>query len=75
MNKRNDKDLIRNWKVPLPATLCGRVELMLLSPIHQKPIYGARSRLLESLLEYWVAVESGREPPRLVTLEQLRSLE
>jgi hypothetical protein len=75
MNKRNDSDLIRNWKITLPATLAGRVEYMLLSPIHQKPIYGARARLVESLLEYWVSLQSGSVPAPLPTLEQLRSIE
>jgi len=75
MNKRNDSDLIRNWKITLPATLAGRVEFMLLSPVHQKPIYGARARLVESLLEYWIAVESGAIPPHIPSVEELRSIE
>lgn len=75
MNKRNDSDLIRSWKITLPATLTGRVEYMLLSPVHQKPIYGARARLIEGLLEHWVAVESGNEVvPPLPSLQDLRSL-
>jgi hypothetical protein len=75
MNKRNDSDIIRNWKITLPATLAGRVEFLLLSPIYQKPIYGARARLVESLLEHWVARETGGALPPIPTIEQLRSIE
>lgn len=76
MLQRNETDLIKSWKINIPATLAGRVEYMLISPVHQRPIYGARARLIEKLLEHWVAVESGNpEPPPLPTLEQLRSIE
>lgn len=76
MNKRQDHDLLRNWKITLPATLAGRVEAMLLSPVHQKPIYGTRARLVEALLEYWVAVESGSaSPPHVPSVHELRSIE
>lgn len=74
MTKRFTADLIRPWKITLPAALAGRVELMLLSPIHQRPIYGARARLIEQLLEYWVAKESGSPLPRLPSVEELRSI-
>lgn len=76
MSRRHEADLIRNWKITLPATLAGRVEYMLLSPVHQKPIYGARARLVEKLLEYWVALESGAtHVPPIPKLEELRSIE
>jgi hypothetical protein len=71
--RKHDGDLIIKWKVTLPATLAGRVENMLLSPIHNKPIYAARARLIEGLLEYWVALESGSELPPLPSLMDLRS--
>lgn len=78
MSKRFDSDLIRKWKITLPATLAGRVEYMLISPISQKPIYSARARLVRALLEDWVARESGAsitERPPVPTLEELRSIE
>jgi len=72
--RKHEGDLIIKWKVTLPATLAGRVEHMLLSPIHNKPIYAARARLIEGLLEYWIAVESGAEQlPPLPSLIELRS--
>lgn len=74
MSRKHDGDLIIKWKVTLPAALAGRVEHMLLSPIHNQPIYGSRARLIEGLLEYWIAKESGSELPPLPSLLDLRSV-
>jgi hypothetical protein len=48
-------DLTKNWKVSLPATLAGTVEFYLFDHLHNKPTYGARARLIATLLEQWVA--------------------
>jgi hypothetical protein len=47
-------DLTKNWKISLPATLAGTVEFYLFDPLHKKPIYGSRAKLITSLLESWV---------------------
>lgn len=47
-------DLTKNWKISLPATLAGTVEFYLFDPLHKKPMYGSRGRLIASLLETWV---------------------
>lgn len=48
-------DLIKKWKISLPATLAGTIEFYLFDRIHNKPLYGSRSALVEALLEEWVA--------------------
>ena len=42
------------WKICLPATLAGTVELYLFDRIHGKPKYGSRAKLITELLEAWV---------------------
>jgi len=56
----------------MPATLAGAIEWKLMDPIHRKPIYGARQRLLTSLLEFWLAREHGQPLPEIPTLDELR---
>lgn len=65
-------DLIRPWKLGLPATLAGRVEFALSDPLTKRPIYGSRNHLVEKLLEWWLARESGSELPPVPTLLDLR---
>lgn len=47
-------DLIKKWKISLPATLAGTVEYLLRNPVTGKPVYGSQSKLVESLLIEWV---------------------
>lgn len=72
MGRPVNDDLIKPWKVSLPATLAGRVEFMLRDPIHNKALYGARAELLEKLLEWWIARESGTTLPHVPSLLELR---
>lgn len=75
MGRPVNDDLIKPWKISLPATLAGRLEFMLRDPIHNKPIYGARAILIEKLFEWWIARENGTNPdflPEVPTLLQLR---
>lgn len=68
-------DLSTPWKINMPATLAGKIEYLLLDPIHQKPIYAARNKLLVSLLEWWLARERGLpedQLPNIPTLVELR---
>jgi hypothetical protein len=66
-------DLSKPWKLNMPATVAGKVEYTLLDPIHQKPMYGARVRLVASLLEWWLARESGHPHlPHVPSIQELR---
>lgn len=73
MPRAQSSDLLKPWKVVLPATLAGKVEYRLFDPIHNKPRYGVRGALLEALLEYWLAREEGRDLPLIPTAEELRA--
>jgi hypothetical protein len=78
MGRPVNDDLNKPWKLLMPATLAGRVEYILIDPIHSKPIYGARNKLVGALLEWWVARESGTPPehlPHVPSVAELRKLE
>lgn len=68
-------DLSTPWKINVPATLAGKVEYTLLDPIHSKPLYGSRNKLIVALLEWWLARESAveRELPHVPSITELRS--
>lgn len=55
MSRPFNPDLTKNWKISLPATLAGTVEFYLFDPLHKKPLYGSRAKLIAELLEKWVA--------------------
>lgn len=48
------------------------MEYLLADPLTRKPLYGARVRLVEALLEAWIAKEEGREAPPVPSLSELR---
>jgi hypothetical protein len=54
MSRPLNPDLTKHWKISLPATLAGIVEFYLFDPLHGKPIYGSRGKLIATLLENWV---------------------
>lgn len=66
-------DLQKPWKLNLSASLAGKIEYLLTDPLTKKPIYGARVKLVEALLERWIAEQEGRPIPHVPTLAQLRS--
>ena len=71
------EELLKPWKIAISAELAGQIEFALTDPITNAPKYGARKRLIEDLLGFWLARESGLPPerfPEIATLEQLRSL-
>lgn len=74
MSRPYNPDLSLPWKINLPATLAGRVELALLDPIHQKPIYGSRNKLIAALLEHWLAREAGHPDTQLPTVPTILEL-
>ena len=55
MSRPLNPDLTKHWKISLPATLAGIVEFYLFDPLHGKPLYGSRGKLIATLLEAWVA--------------------
>lgn len=69
--KRHD-DFLKAWKVTLPATLAGSIERMLWDSFNNRPIYAARAMLLESLLDWWIARETGQKLPHVPTLEEIQ---
>lgn len=73
MGRPLNDDLNKSWKIILPATLAGKTEYALRDPVHNKPIYGARAVLIEALLEWWLARESGENNlPHVPSLLELR---
>lgn len=74
MPRPMNDDLYTRWKLVVPATLAGRIEFMLTDPVHQKPIYGARTRLVSALLEEWIAKQSGSALPPVPSLSELRAM-
>lgn len=66
-------DLIIKWKITLPATLAGATEHLLFDRIHGKPLYGARNRLITTLLERWHDELAGRPSRPMPTLEEVRN--
>lgn len=72
MGRPFNDDLSTPWKINMPATLAGKIEFLLLDPIHAKPIYASRNRLIVSLLSWWEAREAGRPEPHVPTIEELR---
>lgn len=60
------------WKTHVEATTAGAVEHVLgMANSAGKAKYGARSRLVTELLQWWVARETGRPLPHISTLEEL----
>lgn len=60
MSRKRSNVPRRYWKISLSATLAARLELHLYDPVHKKPRYGSRSKVLEYALEILVdKLESG----------------
>jgi hypothetical protein len=59
MPRRPHPDLIKPWKISMQATVAGKTEHLLWDTINKKPHYGARGALIHSLLNWWLARESG----------------
>ena len=60
MPRACNPDLMKDWKIPLPATLAGAVEYELLDTNTRKPRYGQRSKLIAHLLAEWLAKRGRR---------------
>lgn len=55
MPRRPSPDLLIDYKLSVPATLAGMVEVRLMDNVHRKAKYGARSALIKQLLTDWIA--------------------
>lgn len=47
----------------VPESLLARLELILWDPVRQRPRYGARKKVVCTLLERWVAEQEARGGP------------
>lgn len=52
--KKLRKELHVRWNIQVPATLNAKVSNLLFDPLLHKPGYGARHKLIVTLLEEWV---------------------
>lgn len=65
MGKRGRQALLVpcvDWKCRIPVDLVVRVDMLLLDPVRQRPIYGSRSELVTRLLRAWLATQQGTIP-------------
>jgi metal-responsive CopG/Arc/MetJ family transcriptional regulator len=61
-----------DFKVSLPAALAAEIDLMFSDPITNRPKYGARAKLIQALLEDWLAGQRGESKRHIPSLEELR---
>lgn len=62
-----------DFKISLPAALAAEIDLMFEDPLTRRPKYGARARLVESLLRNWLDAQRGHLPSvHVPSLEELR---
>lgn len=74
--RRKNPELIKKWKIPVLAELAGKIEMCTMDPLTREAKYGARTVLIEALLNYWLDVQAGKpedQRTRLPTIEELRS--
>lgn len=58
MPRRPSEEARTEWKVSIAATTAARVELHLFDPVLRKPKYAERSKLIERLLNEWLAKQA-----------------
>lgn len=75
MPRACNPNLMKDWKIPLDASLAGAIEFELMDPITKKPRYGERSKLVGYLLAQWLATR-GRsivvDPPSADLISETR---
>jgi hypothetical protein len=59
------------WKLSLHAAVAAEVDLLLEDPLTRKPKYGARSRLIEALLDNWLSQQRGGSSKPIPNREEL----
>lgn len=72
MGRPSNPDLTLPWKINMPATLAGKVEYLLWDPIHNKPRYGARNKLIVALLESWLSEQETGRKTAVPSLKELQ---
>lgn len=71
----SQEEFTKEWKVRLSATTAGKIEHILFDTINQKPIYGARGKLIETLCNIWLdSLVPGRPVRSLPSLEEVRDV-
>ena len=73
MARPRNAHLRANWKLSLPAPTAARVDVLFEDPLTGKPKYGARGKLVEALLQLWLARMANLPEPPLPSLEELRN--
>ena len=64
------RGLHTEWKSSIDALTAAKVERILTNNVFGKPQYGARSKLIEKLLQRWLlSLEEGQTP--IVTVEEI----
>lgn len=76
MARPQSSEFTKEWKIHVEATIAGKVEHLLFDTMHGRPMYGARKKLIEALLENWLeTVVHPENPPRPTpSLAQIREL-
>ena len=79
MAKRGRKPLLIptiDWKCQIPVDIAAKVDLLLLDPSSGRPVFGARSSLVATLLREWLAarVRSPESPQTASPLDNLAPL-
>jgi hypothetical protein len=67
----------KDWKINVNATIAGCVEHLLFDNLAGKPCYGARKRLIDTLLSIWLesVTKPGQPPSRsMPSLDEIREL-
>lgn len=62
-----------DFKVSLPAALAAEIDLRFVDPLTNRPKYGARAKLIQALLENWLAQQRGESGGHIPSLEELRN--
>lgn len=73
MARPRNAHLTAKLKLSMPAPTVARLDLLFEDPLTGRPRYGARSRLIDALLQQYFAQMDGSEIPQLPTLEELRN--
>jgi len=62
-----------DFKISLPAALAAEIDLIFEDPLTKRPKYGARAKLIASLLQGWLDNQRGLTASvHVPTLEELR---
>lgn len=54
---RKSKDPYVKWLITMPESVAAQAELRLLDPVLNQPRYGARAKLVQTLIQKWLAGE------------------